>query len=62
MTELSTSNTRKRLRKDKEISDEELKPKKEKLDLETTSDSNGKCIIVDIYLVNSISSARFYSQ
>ena len=60
MTELSTSNTRKRPQKDKEIPDEDLKTKKEKLDLGTSSDSNGKRIIVDIYLVNSISSASFY--
>ena len=55
MVELSTSNTRKRLRKDKEISDDDLKPKKERLDLEASSDSNGICIVADIYLVNSVS-------
>ena len=60
MTELSTSNTRKRPQNDKEIPDEDLKTKKEKLDLGTSSDSNGKRIIVNIYLVNSISSASFY--
>ena len=41
MTELSTSNTRKRPQKDQEIPDEVLKPKKEKLDLEASSDCNG---------------------
>ena len=41
MTELSTSNTRKQLRKDKEISDEDFKPKKKKLDLGASSDYNG---------------------
>ena len=55
MTELSTSNTRKRLRKDKEISDEDLIPKKKKLDLGAPPVSNGIHIIVNIYLVNSIS-------
>ena len=55
MTELSTSNTRKRLRKDEEIPDQDLKPKKKKLALEAPSDSNGIYIIVNIYLVNSIS-------
>ena len=62
MADLSTSNTRKRLRKDKEIPDEDLKIKKEKLDLGASSDSNGNCIIVNMYLINSISSASFYSQ
>ena len=55
MTELSMSSTRKRLRKDKEISDEDLIPKTKKLYLGAPSDSNGIYIIVDIYLVNSIS-------
>ena len=62
MTELSTSNTRKRLRKDNEIPNEDLKPKKERLDLEASSDSNGICKLVDIYLLNFTSSARFYGQ
>ena len=55
MSVLNTSNTRKRQRNDKEISDEGLKQKKKKLALEATSDSNGIYIIVDMYLVNSIS-------
>ena len=46
MTELYTSNTRKRLQKDREIPDDELKTKKEKLDLEASSDSNGICIVI----------------
>ena len=32
------------LQRDKEISDEDLKQKMDKLDLEPTSDSNGICI------------------
>ena len=32
---------------DKEISDEDLKRKKEKCDLDPTADSNGICTIVD---------------
>ena len=62
MTELSTSNTRKQLPKNNEIPDEDLKTKKERLDLEVSSDSNGICIVVNIYLLNSISSASFNGQ
>ena len=56
MTELSMSNIRSNYKKT-EIPDdhEDLIPKKEKLDLEAPSDSNGIYIIVNIYLVNSIS-------
>ena len=46
MAVLNTSNTRKRLRKDKEIPDEDLKQKKKKLALEATSDSNGIYIYI----------------
>ena len=54
MTELSTSNKRKRSQKDKEITDEDLKLKKEKLNLGARSDCYGICIVVDINLVTSI--------
>ena len=55
MKELGKMNTRKRPRKDKEIPDMELKPKNPRLVAEAKSDSNGICIIVDIYLLNFIS-------
>ena len=48
-------NPRKRLRKDKEISEEDLKLKKLRLNVKETSDSNGICTFVDFLLVFSIS-------
>ena len=47
-------NPKKRVQKDEEISEVELKPKMLRLDVEATSDSNGICIVVD-FLLNSIS-------
>ena len=55
MAKLSMMNPRKRLRKDKEISEEELKLKKLRLNVEATSDSNGMCILIDFLLNFSIS-------
>ena len=47
-------NPKKRVQKDEEISEVELKPKMLRLDVEATSDSNAICIVVD-FLLNSIS-------
>ena len=47
-------NPKKRVQKDEEIPEVELKPKMLRHDVEATSDSNGTCIVVD-FLLNSIS-------